>query len=165
MIGNDVVDLILAKKESNWKRRGFLDKIFTADEQQLIASATDSEIMVWTLWTMKEAAYKIYNRESGIRAFIPLKIQCAVDIYTSRHQGIVTIDDKQYITRSGISKDFIHTIAVVDPKHLKKVQVFEGIKTGRDNNGLPYLKDGNSIINYAVSKSHHGRYNFTISLC
>ena len=36
MIGNDVVDLELAKKESNWQRRGFLSKIFTKNEQRLI---------------------------------------------------------------------------------------------------------------------------------
>ena len=34
MIGNDIVDLDLARKESNWKRKGFLDKIFSLQEQQ-----------------------------------------------------------------------------------------------------------------------------------
>ena len=33
MIGNDIIDLDVAKTESNWKRKGFLDKIFTANEQ------------------------------------------------------------------------------------------------------------------------------------
>jgi hypothetical protein len=33
MIGNDVVDLALAQKESNWKRKGFLNKLFTSVEQ------------------------------------------------------------------------------------------------------------------------------------
>ncbi len=28
MIGNDIVDLALAKKENNCQRKGFLDKIF-----------------------------------------------------------------------------------------------------------------------------------------
>ena len=36
MIGNDIVDLALAQKESNWKRKGFLDKIFTLQEQLFI---------------------------------------------------------------------------------------------------------------------------------
>jgi len=57
MIGNDIVDLELALKESNWKRKGFLNKIFTNEEQLLISSAINPEIMVWNLWSRKEAAY------------------------------------------------------------------------------------------------------------
>ena len=37
MIGNDIVDLQLAKKQSNWQRKGFLDKQFTVSEQEEIA--------------------------------------------------------------------------------------------------------------------------------
>jgi hypothetical protein len=36
---NDIVDLALARKESNWKRPGYLNKIFTTKEQLLISSA------------------------------------------------------------------------------------------------------------------------------
>mgnify|MGYP003583470498 CR=1 FL=1 len=43
MIGNDIVDLVLAKKESNWKRNRFLDKIFTIKEQVLIVDAENPE--------------------------------------------------------------------------------------------------------------------------
>jgi hypothetical protein len=39
VIGNDIVDLALARKESNWKRPGYLNKIFTTKEQLLISSA------------------------------------------------------------------------------------------------------------------------------
>jgi hypothetical protein len=38
VIGNDIVDLA-ARKESNWKRPGYLNKIFTTKEQLLISSA------------------------------------------------------------------------------------------------------------------------------
>ena len=33
MIGNDIVDLDLARTQSNWQRKGFLDKIFTKKEK------------------------------------------------------------------------------------------------------------------------------------
>ena len=56
MIGNDIIDLSLAKIESNWQRKGFLEKQFTAKEQQLILEAPNSFVMVWRLWSMKEAA-------------------------------------------------------------------------------------------------------------
>ena len=76
MIGNDIVDLALAKKESNWKRNRFLDKIFTETEQLLIFHSENPEIMVWNLWSRKEAAYKIYNRETGIRGYFRSILRC-----------------------------------------------------------------------------------------
>ena len=72
MIGNDIVDLELARKESNWKRKGFLDKIFAKNEQLLIFNAENPDTMVWNLWSRKEAAYKIYNRQTQIRGYFPL---------------------------------------------------------------------------------------------
>ena len=47
MIGNDVVDLALAKIESNWQRKGFLNKIFTENEKILIQKSKNQELMVW----------------------------------------------------------------------------------------------------------------------
>ena len=76
MIGNDIIDLALALKESNWKRKGFLDKIFTKNEQLLILNTQNPEVMVWNLWSRKEAAYKIYNRQTGIRGYFPLQLEC-----------------------------------------------------------------------------------------
>jgi hypothetical protein len=55
VIGNDIVDLALARKESNWKRMDFR-KNFHCQEQLLISNAENPEIMVWNLWG-KEAAY------------------------------------------------------------------------------------------------------------
>jgi phosphopantetheinyl transferase (holo-ACP synthase) len=53
VIGNDIVDLALARKESNWKRPGYLNKIFTTKEQLLISSAENPNTMVWNLWSRK----------------------------------------------------------------------------------------------------------------
>ena len=77
MIGNDIVDLTLARRESNWKRSGFLDKIFTKRELLLILNTQNPEHMVWDFWSRKEAAYKIYNRQTGVRAFIALQLECS----------------------------------------------------------------------------------------
>ena len=56
MIGNDIIDLSVAKLESNWQRRGFLEKQFTEEEQQLILTASNPFVLVWKFWSMKEAA-------------------------------------------------------------------------------------------------------------
>ena len=84
MIGNDVIDLSLAKTESNWQRKGFLKKLFSNDEQQLILEASNSFEMVWRLWSMKEAAYKIFTQQHNMRFFAPKKFECKL---TARLQG------------------------------------------------------------------------------
>ena len=75
MIGNDVIDLVLAKKESNWKHKGFLTKLFTSFEQELIAKATNQEEMVWMIWSIKESVYKAYQRINYNEGFYPIKIE------------------------------------------------------------------------------------------
>ena len=57
MIGNDIIDLNVAAIESDWQRKGFLEKQFTEEEQTLIKNAEDSFEKVWLLWSMKAVSY------------------------------------------------------------------------------------------------------------
>ncbi|MGF7028986.1 hypothetical protein, partial [Sphingobacterium sp. HSC-15S19] len=41
MIGNDVIDLVQSRKDSNWRRRGFVSKLFNEHEQLLIVNSPD----------------------------------------------------------------------------------------------------------------------------
>ena len=155
MIGNDIVDLVLAKKESNWQRKGFLDKIFTPNEQLLISNAKSPELMVWNLWTRKEAAYKIYNRETGIRGYFPLQLECH---YEKEVLGTVTCNGNMYFTQTNISDEFIHTIAVVKKEYFNKIKILNS-KTKIDKiNGIPFIIDQQTKIKKPVSISHHGRF-------
>ena len=63
MIGNDIVDFQKAALESNWLREGYLDKLFCKEEKELILDSKNPHQMVWLLWTMKEAGYKIHFRQ------------------------------------------------------------------------------------------------------
>ncbi|HWR94554.1 MAG TPA: 4'-phosphopantetheinyl transferase superfamily protein [Flavobacterium sp.] len=159
MIGNDVVDLALAQKESNWKRRGFLDKIFTQNEQFLILNAKNPDAMVWNLWSRKEAAYKIYNRQTNIRGYFPLQLECFdLEITNEFILGKVVIKNRIYYTKTEINPEFINTIAV------ENVQCFESIKTlkSRNNiqkiNGIPYYFETENLPTKPASISHHGRF-------
>lgn len=109
MIGNDIIDLDLARKESNWRRKGFLDKIFTLKEQALIHNDPNPELMVWNLWSRKEAAYKIYNRNTKIKGYFPWLLQCN---YDNTNLGIVVIENFVYYTQTQITDTFIYTISV-----------------------------------------------------
>lgn len=165
MIGNDVIDLLQSRKESNWQRRGFIDKLFTPDEKLLIANAANSEIMVWMLWSMKEAAYKVYNRETKIREYIPQKLVCTI---TSQNQnsstGNVVCSGKMYYTQTLLSPEHIHTIAVSQLDDLNKIIEIEKKEISKDPYGIPFLTNAMPHTIQAVSISHHGRFEKVVTL-
>ncbi|WP_293788462.1 4'-phosphopantetheinyl transferase superfamily protein [uncultured Pedobacter sp.] len=146
MLGNDIVDLDLAKIQSNWRRKNYLDKIFTSKEQSLIASANKPDEMVWRLWSMKESAYKIHNRKTGIRDFAPKRLSCTV--YVDDY-GEVDINGYIYFTRSNVQASFIHTIAapVYDNLEKIKVAIYE-----LPDHPVDYKRTNPGCV------SHHGQY-------
>lgn len=111
MIGNDIVDRGRAKRDSNWQRSGFLNKLFTPSEQQLIQKASDPECLVWTLWSMKESAYKATTRKTGRRVFNPRKISCTLETWSDGAVDGFVIYEEEYRTRSLITPDYIASIA------------------------------------------------------
>ncbi|EIA07654.1 4'-phosphopantetheinyl transferase superfamily protein [Flavobacterium frigoris] len=160
MIGNDIVDLALAKKESNWKRTGFLEKIFTSKEQVLISNSENPEIMVWNLWSRKEAAYKIYNRQTGIRGYIPIQLECN---YENADSGSVHCNGNIYYTKTEITKEKISTIAVSQKSDLKEIKELKSTVEIHKKNGIPYINDINNASK-PVSISHHGRFISRVSI-
>lgn len=146
MLGNDIVDLNLAKIQSNWRRKNYLDKIFTVEEQLLITSAKKPDEMVWLLWSMKESAYKIHNRKTSIRDFAPKSLSCTIHANT---YGMVSIHNCQYFTQSNVQSAFIHTIATPFYDKLEEIKI--------DIYALPdHPADYKSTKPGCVS--HHGQY-------
>ena len=111
MIGNDIVDRAQAHRESNWQRRGFLDKVFTTDEQHLILTSNDPECMVWTLWSMKESAYKVAVRETEKRVFAPRKLECHLNTQHKETAEGTVFYEKIYQITSSITSHYIATVA------------------------------------------------------
>ncbi|MDN3673427.1 4'-phosphopantetheinyl transferase superfamily protein [Flavobacterium branchiarum] len=155
MIGNDIIDLETAKRESNWKRNRFLDKIFTPQEQFLILNSDVPEIMVWNLWSRKEAAYKIYNRDTNINGYFPTKLIC---FYESANLGTVSINNNLYHTKTIITKDCIHTVAVSQKENLTKIIKLDYNTKIFKNQRLPYIIDTLTKNAIPISISHHGRF-------
>ena len=149
MLGNDIVDLVLAKTQSNWRRKNYLHKIFTAEEQLLITSSENPDEMVWLLWSMKESAYKIYNRKTGIRSFAPKSLKCSIHSNTGQTYGEVNIEDHTYFTKSDIETSYLHTVASAESGNLKSISIV--IYTSPD-----HLFDYKSTKPGSVS--HHGQY-------
>ncbi len=176
MIGNDIIDLNLAKKASNWKRKGFLEKQFTKKEKALIRNANDCFKMVWLLWSMKESAYKIYTQQNEERFFSPKKFECHLS--TNKH-GIVCFQNQEFFTKSLLNDNYIFTISslenetkihseILKPSEVEKSiknQLAEelGFKANEINKrksriGAPnYYYQGNRLTK-SCSISHHGNH-------
>ncbi|SFH43095.1 4'-phosphopantetheinyl transferase family protein [Pedobacter insulae] len=150
MTGNDLVDLNQAASDSNWQRKGYLDKIYTLAEQKILIASKDQNETVWLLWSMKEAAYKIYSRQTGIRNYAPCSLQC-FDLQPDAHKvnGKVKVADHLFYTESFISANYIHTIAALSMASLTEIKV--KIYTYPDT-----LFDYRSTEPQCVS--HHGKY-------
>lgn len=156
MIGNDVVDLALAKAESNWQRKGYLDKLFTTKEQNLILSSENPTIMVWILWSRKEAVYKIIRQENGLRGFYPLKIE-----NTNYESGIVRFGEKKYYTKTVLKDEMLHSIALKNLQFNKISELHSSFKIYKQDE-IPFIiKSGNK---HFITKSHHGRFEKTLLL-
>lgn len=153
MLGNDVVDLKLASVQSNWRRKGFLGKIFNKAEQNLIEIAASPDVKIWQLWTLKEAAYKIYNRQTGIRTFEPSCILCTVD---DDEIGRVQINKEIFFTKSIIALEYIHTTAALSLRDLHNcsVNIYRGKAKRIDYHALN-----------PKSVSHHGDYLALVDFC
>lgn len=165
MIGNDVVDILQSRQESNWQRKGLVQKIFTIDEQLLIANDPEPEVLLWLLWSMKEAAYKIYNRQTKTREYIPKKLACTIRAKkTSYCTGKVICQGNIYYTKTTITQDSLHTIAVTCPHQLNNVIEIEKKDIIKDDKGIPYLSNPTLNILQEVSISHHGRFEKVVIL-
>lgn len=160
MIGNDVVDLELSRKESIWQRKGFLNKIFTEKEQILIQNSNNQEIAVWNLWSRKEASYKIWNRETGIRKYNPIQFEC-FDL--DPEIGKVQFKSTIYFTKTEVSPDFIHSIAVSKKQNFYRIKTLENSITIEKKNGIPFYINENQVIEF-ISKTHHGRFEIIVGL-
>jgi phosphopantetheinyl transferase (holo-ACP synthase) len=165
MIGNDIVDLALARKESNWKRKGFLDKIFTKNEQLLIYSSEQPETLVWNFWTRKEAAYKIFNRKTKKRGYFSYLLECSdIEIIDNVIFGKVVIENLVYYTKTEINSEFIYTIAVEKIDDFERIVKLKNRGNIHKINGIPFYSDTNDLVSRPVSISHHGRYEQIISI-
>ena len=153
MIGNDVVDLVLAQKESNWKRKGFLNKLFTSFEQELIQQASNQDEMVWILWSIKESVYKAYQRINYNEGFYPVKIKI-IELNT-QNESITQLFETIFYGKTIIENDFIKTVVVINPADFDKIQYLKTVNYSKNKNGLPV----ELFTNHPISVSHHGRIN------
>ncbi|SDZ85405.1 4'-phosphopantetheinyl transferase superfamily protein [Pedobacter hartonius] len=175
MIGNDLVDLRQAATESNWQRKGYLGKIYTPEEQELILNAAEPSVMVWLLWTMKEAGYKVLNRITAIRSYSPQSfICCGLITNGSQATAVVCHDERRIYIKSEISSQMIHSTATLNKQDLEELTLSymdnsadyradfnrssRGYFLTKTSSGLPLIIHGPTGRKLIASVSHHGKY-------
>ncbi|MBT8243645.1 MAG: 4-phosphopantetheinyl transferase family protein [Winogradskyella sp.] len=149
MVGNDIVDIAKAKKESNWQRPRFLDKLFTSKEQQIIHRSDNPFIMVWRLWSMKEAAYKLYTQINPSRFYNPKRFECEI----KEKGSVVNFKNFKCYVETKITSDFIMSEASLKPSKLKS-EVIQ-LKSRNIKSSSLFLKEKltNSILeNFGIEK-------------
>ena len=189
MIGNDIVDLNLAKTQSNWRRQGYLQKIFTEEECQQIMNSKNRDKMLWLFWSMKEAAYKAWQRKNNLPPkFNPRSLECSLHSINSENAtGKVIIEGEPYYTESSFSKNFIHshTTCREDEKIIWKIlsseedlkqslltelSAIEGPfskppELKKTRNFIPQIFIDGKELSCNFSLSHHGGFSgFALSL-
>ncbi|WP_299115744.1 4'-phosphopantetheinyl transferase superfamily protein [uncultured Winogradskyella sp.] len=146
MVGNDIVDIAQAKKDSNWQRPRFLDKIFTINEQYLIHNSKDKTEMVWRLWSMKEAAYKLCIQLNPNRFYAPRQFKCFIE----NDAGVVKFKNFSCYTETKTTSDYIISEASLKPSKLSsEIVKFNSL---RINNQSEILR--RKLI-LSASKLHH----------
>lgn len=174
MLGNDIIDLNLTQRESNWKRKNYLSKIFSSAEQALICEAHNPDLTVWLMWSMKEAVYKIVNRKTGLRFYNPQAFCCSVGLNDLQAEGQVCYNGTHFLTHTEITKNFLHTIGVEQKSLFNELNVFyranqpdyqitfnnlnKGIHLKKNNEMLPVMHNLKTQTEHIASVSHHGDY-------
>lgn len=168
MIGNDIVDLAKAKQESNIFRPRYLEKVCSSEEIDLVVSNSNSINLFWRIWTMKESAYKAFQRQLKFKpVFNPFAFTCQlVDSefgkvsYQGQKISIKTIQTKNFVYSEVMSSEakqnfFGSTSAfLLNIKALRNLQSIPELSKTKEH--LPELKLAFGTIPF--SKTHHGKY-------
>jgi hypothetical protein len=84
--------------------------------------------------------------------------------YVNELQGTVYCQGKTYYTKTVINADHIHTIAVADAKILDNIVFLKDRKLILKNEGVPYLIQPETKQTVPVSITHHGHYEYIITV-
>lgn len=167
MIGNDIVDLVKAKEESDIFRPRYLEKICSSDEINLVLSSSNSIHTFWRIWTMKESAYKAFQRKLGFKTvFNPFAFICQ---FKDSEFGKVSYYDCQLSTKTIQTKDFIYSEVINSEENQRffgtTINFLIKLKAELNLQSLPEIsrKEGMPVLKFfdktlPFSKTHHGNF-------
>lgn len=120
MIGNDLIDMKLAARNSRLHNSRFRKKVFSDRENRIINNSENAEESFWLLWSMKEAAYKVHQRQTNSAPKLnPLQFECFPS--EEEKSGNVKAFGKDYFIKFRIAGNYLFTLASTE-KDLKVLQ-------------------------------------------
>lgn len=192
MVGNDIIDLELTRQKSNWRRKGFAEKVFTSKEQEAIFESKIPFVTAWRLWSMKESAYKLFIQTGGERFFIPLHLKSEI---ISSVNGIVDCHELRMYTRTNLNSKFIFTSVSTSSSNIGEDKIFilpkadyhfqsnfihrqmlicisrnynlniSKLQLRKTNQGVPEVTYEKQKIDISFSMTHHGYYGAISWFC
>jgi hypothetical protein len=130
VIGNDLVYLPAWKRRSGNRLQRFRAKVFNPSECAFIQDAKDAFLAEALLWSAKEAAYKIWLKNSRKPAFNPLNFQVSPQAFSAKGpnptQGTIKFVDGSlppHHYNSQYALNFLFTQSVSQPTE-KVAQTF-----------------------------------------
>ena len=116
-IGNDIVDLTAQGVKGKFNDRRFVERVFSAEEQKEIQSASDPTLTLWSLWAAKEAAYKVAKKLRPATVFAHRKFR----VNQARQE--VTYEDLRFPVRWEVRPAYIHCIATTEAANLSAAKI------------------------------------------
>jgi phosphopantetheinyl transferase len=146
-----------------------MEKVLSQNEQNLVLSSPHPEQTFWRLWTMKESAYKAFQRKFNFKSvFNPFAFHCElIDL----ENGLVHFEGDRVKTTTFNSDNYIYSsvscsastrsfIANSKEELLQNLRMEFGESSQPEllklKNNLPFIKIAFKII--PVSITHHGIY-------
>lgn len=184
MVGNDIVDLRVARYSTDWKRPRWLQKIFVPSEQVLIEASSDPFTTVWKLWSIKESAYKVFIQAGGQPFYNPTQIICQLE--TSTQSGVQigslwlnakTLETPAYVFSTAqfqdnaiqtqllqfVSKQPQEQSQTIKQRLLHDVATQKSLapttlQLRKTNTGIPKIYHEQRLLPLSISITHHGGY-------
>lgn len=183
MIGNDIVCLLTANQSKHVGSKRFLNKVFTYEEQELIANSCYANISIWELWAAKESAYKLFVQQGLQPEYTPKKLICKkgnnhILVSTRNYKTRVhCIANSQWVYAQTISENFkvvngcfrldsntyfIQSKNVELALKQKTSEIFQidicYINITKAMNNIPKLTYKNTFLPINISLTHHGYF-------
>jgi phosphopantetheinyl transferase (holo-ACP synthase) len=116
-VGNDVVDLCAPGARGKAGDRRFVERVFRPEEQRWIRDSACPDLLLWSLWAAKEAAYKIAVKLDGGTVFAHREFAVEVPEGTAWEAGgsgpvaTVWFGARRAQVRRELGPGFVHVVA------------------------------------------------------
>ncbi|NNM67852.1 MAG: 4-phosphopantetheinyl transferase family protein [Spirochaetales bacterium] len=110
LVGNDVVDLELTQALGKIEDERFIARVFSPEEQRVLAAADEPDRWLWTLWAAKEASFKAAQKLNPDLVFSPRRF---VVFPLTSASAEVRLDDRVIQVVWTWGPGWVHSLAVL----------------------------------------------------